>query len=211
MKAELLTDKELEAFRVIRNSILHKGRAPLVRELMKELRYSSPRSVSYVLEKLEAKGFISRPSRGQIRLKTDLPGSDSHAQTVNVPLVGSAPCGTPVFAEENIECTYPVSTALARKPHRYFLLRAIGDSMNEKGIQDGNLVLVRQQPTAENGGTVVALIDGEATIKEFHRQPQAVILKPRSSNPKHKPIILTEDFRVLGVVQTIIDNSKIQL
>lgn len=205
MKAELLTDKELEAFRLIRNSILHKGRAPLVRELMKELRYSSPRSVSYVLEKLEAKGYISRPGRGQVRLKTDLPGSDSHAQTVNVPLVGSAPCGTPVFAEENIECTYPVSTALAKKSFRYFLLRATGDSMNKKGIQDGNLVLVRQQPTAENGDTVVALIDGQATIKEFHRQSQAVVLRPRSTNKQHQPIILTSDFQILGVVQSTIE------
>jgi len=205
MKTEPITDKELEAFRVIRNSILHKGRAPLIRELMKELRYSSPRSVSYVLEKLEAKGYISRPGRGQIRLKTDLPGTDSHAQTVNVPLVGSAPCGTPVFAEENIECTYPVSTALARKPHRYFLLRATGDSMNEKGIQDSNLVLVRQQPTAENGDTVVALIDGQATIKEFHRQSQAVVLKPKSTNKQHQPIILTSDFQILGVVQSILE------
>jgi repressor LexA len=205
MKTEPLTDKELDAFRAIRNSILHKGRAPLVRELMKELRYSSPRSVSYVLEKLEAKGYISRPGRGQIRLKTDLPGSDSHAQTVNVPLVGSAPCGTPVFAEENIECTYPVSTALARKPHRYFLLRATGDSMNEKGIHDGNLVLVRQQPTADNGDTVVALIDGEATIKEFHRQTHAVVLKPKSTNRQHQPIILTSDFQILGVVQSVFE------
>lgn len=204
MKTEPLTDKELEAFRVIRNSILHKGRAPLVRELMKELKYSSPRSVSYILEKLGAKGYISRPGRGKIRLKADLPGSDSHAQTVNVPLVGSAPCGTPVFAEENVECTYPVSTALARKPHRYFLLRATGDSMNEKGIQDGNLVLVRQQPTAENGDTVVALIDGKATIKEFHRQSQAVVLKPKSTNKQHQPIILTSDFQILGVVQSIL-------
>lgn len=205
MKTKLLTDKELEAFRAIRNSILHKGRAPLVRELMRELEYSSPRSVSYILEKLEEKGFISRPGRGQIRLKTDLPGSDSHAQTVNVPLVGSAPCGTPVFAEENVECTYPVSTALARKPYRYFLLRVTGDSMNEKGIEDGNLVLVRQQPTAQNGETVVALIDGEATIKEFHRQAQAVVLKPRSTNKQHRPIILTSDFQILGVVQSIIE------
>lgn len=205
MKTKLLTDKELEAFRAIRNSILHKGRVPLVRELMRELEYSSPRSVSYILEKLEEKGVISRPGRGQIRLKTDLPGSDSHAQTVNVPLVGSAPCGTPVFAEENVECTYPVSTALARKPYRYFLLRATGDSMNEKGIEDGNLVLVRQQPTAQNGDTVIALIDGEATIKEFHRQSQAVVLKPRSTNKQHRPIILTSDFQILGVVQSIIE------
>jgi len=204
MDTKVLTDKELEAYKLIRASILHTGRAPLVRELMAQLKYHSPRSVSYILERLESKGYIARPGRGQIRLKNDIPGTDSHAQTVNVPLVGSAPCGTPVFAEENIEGVFPVSTRLARKPHRYFLLRAVGDSMNQKGIHDGNLVLVRQQPTANNGDIVVALIDGQATIKEFHRQSQAVVLRPRSSNPKHKPIILTEDFQVLGVVQRVI-------
>ena len=138
-------------------------------------------------------------------MRKEKPGTDSHAKTVNVPLVGSVPCGTPVFAEENIEGVFPVSTKLARKPHRYFLLRAIGDSMNQKGIQDGNLVLVRQQQSAENGDRVVALIDEEATIKEFHRTSNAIILRPRSTNKRHHPIILTDDFQVLGVVQTVID------
>ncbi|HUV30703.1 MAG TPA: transcriptional repressor LexA [Acidobacteriota bacterium] len=156
-------------------------------------------------EKLESKGFISRPGRGQIRLRKEKPGTDSHAKTVDVPLVGSAPCGTPVFADENIEGVFPVSTKLARAPYRYFLLRAIGDSMNQKGIQDGNLVLVRQQPSAENGDRVVALIDEEATIKEFHRTSNAIILKPKSTNKQHQPIILTNDFQILGVVQTVIE------
>lgn len=205
MSMEHLTDQELRAFRAIRNSILHKGRSPLVRELMVSLDYRSPRSVSYMLERLEEKGFISRPSRGRVRLKGDLPGSDSHAQTINLPLLGSAPCGAPAFAEENIEAHLPVSTALARPPYRYFLLRVTGDSMTERGIFDGNLVLVRQQPTAQNGDPVVALIDGEATIKEFHRGQKAIVLKPRSMNPDHKPIILTDDFQVLGVVKSVID------
>lgn len=204
MDLEVLTDKELEALRFLRNRLVHEGRPPSVREIMRHLHYASPRAASYILEKLTEKGYITRPGRGQIRLKKDMPGTDSHAQTVSVPLVGSAPCGTPILAEENIEGIFPVSTKLARKPHRYFLLRAMGDSMNQKGIQDSNLVLVRQQPAASNGDIVVALIDGEATIKEFHGTPNAIILKPRSKNPKHKPIILTEDFQVLGVVQSII-------
>ncbi|MCC6962530.1 MAG: repressor LexA [candidate division Zixibacteria bacterium] len=211
MDTHVLTDKELEALRFLRNQIVHGGQAPSVRDLQKQLKYQSPRAAAYILEKLESKGFIIRNGRGQIRLLKDLRETESHTQTVNVPLVGSAPCGAPVLAEENIDAMIPVSVQLAKRPHRYFLLRATGDSMNKAGIHDSNLVLVRQQQTASNGDIVVALIDGEATIKEFHRQPQAVILKPRSSNPKHKPIILTEDFQVLGVVQRVIDNSTLKL
>lgn len=205
MDNAILTEKELAAYRFIRNRLVHSGKPPSIREIMKELSYLSPRAASYILEKLESKGFVSRPGRGQIRLRKDVPDTDSHAKTISVPLVGSAPCGTPFFAEENVEGVFPISTRIARPPHRYFLLRAIGDSMDEKGIQNGNLVLVRQQPTAENGDRVIALIDGEATIKEFHRTRNAVILKPRSSNKRHNPIILTEDFQVLGIVQSVID------
>lgn len=204
MDKHTLTDKEFEALKIIRNHVVHGGKSPSVRTLMEKLGYKSPRAAAYIIEKLEVKGFIARLKRGQITIKKDLAESDSHAQTVNVPLVGSAPCGTPVFAEENVEGLFPVSARLARRPHRYFLLRATGDSMTEKGIQNGNLVLVRQQPSASNGDIVVALVDGQATIKEFHRTPSAIILKPRSKNPKHKPIILTEDFQVLGIIQTII-------
>lgn len=200
-----LTSKESEALRLIRNHFVHRGRQPTVRDLMEGLRYSSPRAAAYILERLEAKGYVARHGRGLITLRRDLPETESSARTVEVPLVGTAPCGAPIMAEENVEAYLPVSTALARPPHKYFLLHAKGDSMTEKGIQDGNLVLVRQQPTAESGDPVVALIDGEATIKEFHRAQKAIVLKPRSKNPNHHPIILTHDFQVLGVIQSVID------
>lgn len=76
--------------------------------------------------------------------------------------------------------------------------------MDQADINDGDLVLVRQQQTAENGNIVVALIDDEATIKEFKRTPTAVVLTPRSSSGEHVPIILTNEFQVQGVVITAI-------
>ena len=72
--------------------------------------------------------------------------------------------------------------------------------MTEAGIEDGALVLVRQQPTAEDGNVVVALVDDEATIKELRRSPDAIALVPRSKNKAHKPIVLRRDFQVQGVV-----------
>ncbi len=200
-----LTEKELEALRFIRNQIVHEGKIPSVRDVMRKLDYKSPRAASYILEKLDLKGYISRPNRGHIQIKKDTPTPDYHARTIKVPLVGSAPCGSPMFAEENIEGYCPVSTEIAKSSYQYFLLRAIGDSMNLREIQDGNLVLVRQQPTAENRDRVVALIDDEATIKEFHRTNNAILLKPRSTNKQHQPIILTEEFKILGVVQSVIE------
>ena len=79
--------------------------------------------------------------------------------------------------------------------------------MNMAGINDGDLVLIRQQSTAENGDLVVALIDNEATIKQFLRYKDAVILKPKSSNPIHTPIVLTNNFLVQGVVELTIPNE----
>ena len=78
--------------------------------------------------------------------------------------------------------------------------------MDEAGINEGNLVLVRQQSTADEGDNVVALIDDEATIKEFHRTGNMIVLKPKSSNKEHTPIILTNDFQIQGVVVATIPN-----
>ncbi|MCP4553714.1 MAG: repressor LexA [Bacteroidetes bacterium] len=200
-----LTEKEAEVFRLIRRIVIQEGRPPSIREIMKHMGYLSPRAASYILERLESKGFLNRPGRGQIQLCNENPGSESHAETLSVPLVGTVTCGTPVFASENIECSIPVSTTITRPPYQYFFLRASGDSMNLRGIEDRNLVLIRKQSSAENGEMVVALIDEEATIKELHRADNAIILKPRSSNKNHQPIILNKEFIVLGVVQAVFD------
>ncbi len=109
-----------------------------------------------------------------------------------------------MLAEENIEGFIAVSTAIAKSGHKYFLLRARGDSMDKAGIKDGNMVLVRQQSTAHEGERVVALIDDEATIKEYHRSNGVVVLTPRSTNQKHKLIILTDDFQVQGIVVAVV-------
>lgn len=130
--------------------------------------------------------------------------NSSNAQTVKVPLLGNVACGLPIFAEENIEAFIPVSDKLIKSSYRYFILRASGDSMNDAGIDDGDLVLIRQQQFAQNGDKVLALIDDEATIKEFHNNGNMIVLKPRSKNSKHQPIVLTSDFRIQGIVETVI-------
>ena len=206
MRNELLSDKELEAIRQIRNSLMHRGKMPSVREMMTSLGYRSPRSASVLMKKLMSKRILRRKPNGSYQLIDNLHDDTMRAQTVDIPLVGTVACGTPVLAEENVEGMIPVSTKLAKSPHRYFLLKAEGDSMNEKGINDGDLVLVRQQLTADNGDMIVALVDDEATIKEFYSLGDIIVLKPRSTSKRHKPIILTKDFQIQGVVVTVIPN-----
>lgn len=191
--------KESEAVRQIRNSLMQYGKTPSIRELMLSLGYRSPRSASVLIDNLVRKGVLKRKFDGKfqlIRSERDV----AHAQTIDVPLVGAAACGAPILAQENIEAMIPVSVQLAKAPYKYFLLKAKGDSMDEKGIKDGDFVLVRQQSVAQNGDTVVALIDNEATIKEFYKTNRAVILKPKSKNKAHQPIILTSNFQIQGIV-----------
>nr|WP_282112096.1 transcriptional repressor LexA [Maribacter stanieri] len=132
-----------------------------------------------------------------------------YQQTTKIPLLGNVACGHPLFAEQNIETEILVSTEFIKKDKNYFILRASGDSMNEADINDGDLVLIRQEQTAENKDNVVALIDDEATIKEFYREGNMIVLRPKSSNPIHQPMILTNDFKIQGIVETIIPIGKL--
>lgn len=130
----------------------------------------------------------------------------STKQTINIPLVGCAPCGTPLLAEENVEEMIPVEKKKLQGGLKYFILRASGDSMDEAGINDGDLILCKQKLTARENDLVVALIDGEATVKEFHREGSKIILKPRSTNSEHQAHYFTEgeDFKVQGIVQEVV-------
>lgn len=194
------SQKEIQAIGVIRSALMEQGQCPSVRELMRELGYKSPRSASLIIDNLTSKGILQKRSDGSLQLADfSLEGLESE-QTVKIPLVGAASCGLPLFADENIEGYVPVSLKLIKPSEKYFLLRAVGDSMNQAGIQPGNLVLVRKQSTAQNGDKVVALIDDEATIKIYQNNGDTVVLKPKSSNPDHQPIILTRDFKIQGIV-----------
>ncbi len=203
MGEELLSQKAREALRHIRTWVMNNGRIPSVRELMREMDYKSSRSALLLMEELLSNGFLQKKDDGGLILIKDL-GSENSVRTVAVPLVGSVACGIPLFAEENVEALIPVSTSLAKPGSKYFFLKASGDSMDKAGINDGDLILVKQQYMAENGQDIVALIDDEATVKEFRRSGEIVTLLPKSTNPKHQKIIVTHDFKIQGIVIAVI-------
>lgn len=171
---------------------------PTLRSISEGLWYKTPRSAQIIVNILVDKGYLIRWVDGKIMpwREDTIVGST----TIEVPLIGSVACWKPIFAEENIEAKIPVSTTIARPPYKYFFLRAKGDSMNQKGINDGDLILVKEQHSANDRDIVVALIDDEATVKELREFEGYVALMPHSTNDKHKPIILHEDFLVQGIV-----------
>lgn len=202
------TDKiDYTGYLYIRSKILNEGITPSLREISRKVGYSSPRSVQLMLDRLQNKGLLSY-SDGKIQLSMeDTP--EMNEQTIEVPLIGSISCGTPLLAEQEVEAIIQISTKIAKPGSKYFLLRARGSSMNKSGINDGDLVLVKQQPTANPGEMVVALINDDATIKHFSQEANIVVLKPNSTDPQHKPIIVTSDIILQGIVVFVLPKTVI--
>ncbi|MDO8514788.1 MAG: DUF2075 domain-containing protein [bacterium] len=163
----------------------------------------------YFVDKETEKFFKSRIEARESYQKSSVPVlSPITLDMIRVPLVGSAPCGNPLLGEENIEDQILVEKSKIKPGYKYFILRAEGDSMNRAGINDGDLVLCRQQEKADTGDRVVALLGGEnVTIKEYGPRIDGVrLLLPKSTNKSHVPITPGEGDSVQGIVQEIIEN-----
>lgn len=131
----------------------------------------------------------------------------SRKSTVSVPFFANlASCGSPNFSDAHIDDYVDVDTRLAKPGHQYYLVRADGDSMNAAGINSGDLVLVRVQNHADIGQKVVACLADGVTIKELQRMGDFTVLMPRSTQPGYKPIVLSEDAEIQGVVVATIPN-----
>jgi repressor LexA len=206
MKDNEFSQIELKAIKYIRDFLMHRGHMPAIRKMGRDLGYSSPRSASMIIEKLLSKGVLQRKKDKSLQFIETVSNNDFRAQTVNIPLVGTIACGVPTLAEENIEAMIPVSIKLAKPQYKYFLLKANGNSMDKKGINNGDLLLIRQQETANDGDIVVALIDDSATVKEFHRKGDTIVLQPRSTKKSYQPILLDRDFKIQGIVTAVVPN-----
>ena len=163
--------KNPELYQTIKNYVeLHyekEGRSPTVREIESGTGITRPTVQRYLTAMRESGEIEYNGIRGVRTMSMSKTARESTA----VALVGAIACGTPIYAEENVQEYYRFPAALLGQG-TYFMLRAKGESMIEAGISDGDLVLVRQQNTAEPGQIVVALIDDEATLKRFYPEPE---------------------------------------
>lgn len=209
---EWLNDNDKRVYTLIRNRLVHGQESPTLREINEILEKTSPRSAVLSLMRLEKAGLIVRSPGNKIRLTRESVDQNASISTIEIPLVGEVAAGNPILAEENIQAMIPVSTAFAKLGSKYFLLRIVGFSMNLAkvrgvNIDDKSIVLVRQQNFADNGEIVVALINDEATVKIFNPVQGAVVLRPMSTESIHKPIVLTDNCLIQGVVVAVLPSD----
>jgi len=203
-----LTPRQQRVLEVIRDWVERFGYPPSVREIGEAVGLTSTSSVAHQLRALERKGYLrrdpNRPRAVGVRPveEPDVPADEeaNRPRPTYVPVVGRIAAGGPVLAEQVVEDVFPLPREIVGEGS-LFLLRVAGDSMIEAAITDGDWVVVRQQPTAENGDIVAAMIDGEATVKTLKRKDGKVWLLPH--NPAFEPIP-GDDATVLGRVVAVL-------
>ncbi|MBO3749123.1 transcriptional repressor LexA [Streptosporangiaceae bacterium NEAU-GS5] len=211
-----LTPRQRKILEVIRDSVQQRGYPPSMREIGEAVQLTSTSSVSHQLTALQRKGYLRRDPHRPRALEVRLPGepvlwvdpdaTDEDEAAFNrptatyVPLVGRIAAGGPILAEESVEDVFALPKQLVGEG-TLFLLQVAGDSMIEAAIADGDWVVVRQQPVAENGDIVAAMIEGEATVKTFKRQDGHVWLLPH--NPAYQPIP-GDEASILGKVTAVL-------
>lgn len=189
-----LTEKQQAVYRYLQHYIEAKGLSPTYDEIRQHFGFQSFQSVQKHLVQLERRGYIRIPERNKSRMITLVEHGGS---TVVLRLAGIVAAGSPIEAIEQQEAIDVPEEMLGTGD--YFALKVRGNSMVDEGIVDGDTIVVRRQATAENGQTVVALVEGEATVKKFFRKQQGVELRP--ANPSMSSIFVREgEFVIQGVV-----------
>ncbi len=213
-----LTPRQRKVLEVIRDSVERRGYPPTVREIGEAVGLTSTSSVSHQLAMLQKKGFLrrdpSRPRAVDVRMPGDAAAAVAAADLAQdeaaeraarptpayVPVIGRIAAGGPILAEQAVEDVFPLPRELVGSG-TLFMLKVVGDSMVDAAIADGDWVVVRQQPNADNGDIVAAMIDGEATVKTYKRRDGHVWLMPH--NEAYAPIP-GDSAVILGRVVTVL-------
>ena len=191
-----LTERQKQIYDFIAKAMREKGYAPSIHEIGRRFQIASTNGVSDHLKALEKKGYVRRVGRRAMEMLTAL-GRPLMAEAKEIPILGRVPAGGPLMVEENFEGFLTMSGDIARG--KVFALKIKGDSMVEAGILDGDYVIVRCQETADDGEIVCATINGEATVKRFHKKGRSVTLKPENRN--YTPITVSQgELRIVGKI-----------
>lgn len=206
MSPKALTDRQRSILDFLKQFLMDNGYPPTIREIGAHFDIRSPRGVQDHLIALEKKGYIRRAkerSRGIELLSLGALRPPGRENVLSLPLIGQVAAGQPVLSEENIEEWIEVDASFAAREGN-FLLKVMGESMIEAHILDGDTIVVSPQETARNGEIVVALVDDEATVKTFYREPGGIRLQPENSGME--PIWVPEgsgEVRIIGKVVAV--------
>jgi repressor LexA len=203
-----LTARQKRILEFIRDWVERYGYPPSVREIGEAVGLVSPSSVAYQLKELERKGFLrrdpNRPRAVDVRPPSELVDDETvraaRPTPAYVPMLGRIAAGGPILAEQAVEDVFPLPRELVGEGE-VFMLHVKGDSMIDAAICDGDWVVVRQQPTANNGEIVAAMIDGDATVKTYRRRDGHVWLMPQ--NEAFDPIA-GDDATIMGRVVAVL-------
>lgn len=191
-----LTEKQKAFLAYVTQYIDTWGQAPSFDEMRAHFGYGSYNTVTNYLKILEKKGYIRLPGRKNRKRAIEVL-RPVESRRFELPLLGTVAAGKPIEAVPDARVIEVPPSMAARGD--CFVLQVEGDSMEEEGIMDGDFIVVRKQATAENGETVVVLLDNEATVKKYYRRGNRVELRP--AHPRMKPILVTEgDLRIEGKV-----------
>jgi repressor LexA len=182
-----LSQRQSDVLDFIALAIESRGLPPSYREIGDALGIASTNGVSDHVKALIKKGYLRKIDAGSgkargIQLTAKSRSMHAHDNLIEIPLLGHVAAGTPMLADQNQEGVINFDSNLLRGSGPTFALRVRGDSMIEEGIHDGDMVLVHQQSTARNGDIVVALIDGEATVKYYFHEGHRIRLQPANSS-----------------------------
>jgi len=202
-----LTESQAKVLKTVSDFIAENGYSPTAKEIAEILNVTQT-SVFEQLSRLEKKRYITRQKGaartiGILEQNCEKTPKNDGVKLVKVPVIGTIAAGVPIFADENMEGEILVDESNIGKG-RFFALRVRGDSMINAGINNGDLVIIKRQPLAENGDIIAALIESEATLKRLSLSNGEVFLLPE--NEKYSPINVTcrEDFRILGKMVTTV-------
>ena len=203
-----LTKRQLAILQMIRDSVDTRGYPPSVREIGDAVGLKSPSSVHGQLTTLELGGYLrrdpSRPRALEVRFDPDTELHLPRPAPKDVPLVGEIAAGAPLLAEERVEAIYPLPKDLVGEG-TLFMLRVRGESMLQAGVFPNDLVVIRQQPTVEQGEMCAAMIDGEATVKFFRRtRAGEIFLDPANDGYEPIPVPPDADSSILGKVVAVL-------
>ena len=190
-----LNVQEKRVFDYLKEQIREKGYPPSVREICAALGFKSTSSAHQYISRLAEKGYIDKGD-----LKTRAIKIVGDEPTISIPIVGKVAAGEPILAQENIEDYFSIGESFFTQSdlkNDTFVLKVQGESMINAGINDGDYIIVTKQDTARNGQIVVAMIDGDATVKTFYKEKDHVRLQPE--NDTMDPIIV-KDVQIVGKV-----------
>ena len=198
-----VSNRQKQILNYIQQHVTAHGYPPTVREIGTAVSLSSSSTVHAHLKTLQEQGLIQRDAVLTRAIKLTQEGEGEgrplSKQVVQVPIVGTVAAGKPRLAVEDVEDVFPLPTDFISGDG--FMLEVRGDSMIEDGIHDGDYVVVRRQPSADNGETVVAMIENEATVKRFYKEKQRIRLQP--ANKRMKPMYF-DDIHIAGKVVGVV-------